>query len=122
MERKTVIAGLRAYKGIEDDVRQKIAYAGEVEDGETYLREAEDLRHIRREIIRCMNELPQLERDCIWRHYIHTEKWVWICRKYAYSERQIRNISNRGLERLGRAFEKQPAVAAFCAGARRGTL
>lgn len=117
MERKTVVAGLRAYKHIEDDIRQKLMFAREAEDDRQLLKEADELRNVRREIIRCLNDLPQLERDCIWRHYIQGERWVRICQKYAYSERQIRNISNRGLNRLGSAFSKRANIRRFCAAA-----
>ena len=114
MNRKTVIAGLRAYKRIEEDIRHKELFASEVEDGARYLAEAEKLRKVKREIIRCLNELPQLERDCIWSHYIKGDFWVRICQKYAYSERQIRNISNRGIDCLGKAFSRRPDVERFC--------
>lgn len=114
MDRKTVTAGLRAYKRIESDIKQKMLFAREAGEGGEFEREAEELRKIKREIIRCLNELPQLERDCVWSHYIKGERWVWICRKHAYSERQIRNISARGLDRLGEAFSQRQKVARFC--------
>ena len=114
MDRKTVIAGLRAYKRIEDDIKHKELFASEVEDGAQYLKEAEKLRRIKREIIRHLNDLPQMERDCIWSHYIKGEMWVRISQKYAYSERQVRNISNRGIDRLGKAFSRRSDLARFC--------
>ena len=114
MDRRMVIAGLKAYKGIETDIRHKELFASEVEDGAQYLKEAEKLRRVKREIIKCMNDLPQLERDCIWSHYIKGEMWVRISQKYAYSERQVRNISNRGIDRLGKAFSRRSDLARFC--------
>lgn len=114
MDRRTVIAGLKAYKRIEADIQHKELFAAEVEDGAQYLKEAEKLRKVKREIIKCMNDLPQLERDCIWSHYIKGEMWVRISQKYAYSERQIRNISNRGIDRLGKAFSRRSDVVQFC--------
>jgi DNA-directed RNA polymerase specialized sigma24 family protein len=114
MDRAMVKAGLRAYKGIDEDIGQKLGFAKEDEDGKQYVREAEELRRVKREIIRCLNELPQLERDCIWRHYVNGEMWVRICQKYAYSERQIRNISNRGLDRLGKAFSRRAILRRYC--------
>ena len=118
MDRKIVIAGLKAYKSIEEDAKQKELFAAEVEDGKQYLKEAEKLRKVKREMIRCMNDLPQLERDCVWSHYIKGEMWVRICQKYAYSERQIRNISNRGIDHLGRSFSRRPDVVRFCRAAK----
>lgn len=114
MKRKTVIAGLRAYRGIENDIRQKMLFAKESGEGGEYEREAEELCRIKRGIIRCLNDLPQMERDCLWSHYVKGEMWVRICQKHAYSERQIRNISARGLDRLGSAFSRQPELARFC--------
>ena len=113
MDRKIVIAGLKAYRGIEHEISRKMLFAQETND-ESYEREAETLRKIKQEIIRCLNDLPQLERDCLWEHYVRSELWVRICRKYAYSERQIRNISNRGLDRLGRAISERPELVQFC--------
>lgn len=114
MERKTVIAGLRAYKSVERDIKQKMIFAKEAEEGGEYEREADMLRRVKQGMIRCLNDLPQLERDCIWEHYVKGELWVRICQKHAYSERQIRNISNRGLNRLGKAFSSRPELARFC--------
>lgn len=114
MDRKTVIAGLRAYRSIESDIRQKMVFAQEAEEGGEYEKEAAVLRRVKQGMIRCLNDLPQLERDCIWEHYVRGQKWVWICQKHTYSERQIRNISNRGLDRLGKAFSKRPELARFC--------
>ena len=113
MNRKMVIAGLKAYKGIEHEISRKMLFAQETDDA-NYEREAEALRKIKQDIIRCLNDLPQLERDCLWEHYVKNELWVRICRKYAYSERQIRNISNRGLDRLGRAISERPDLMQFC--------
>lgn len=118
MDRKTVIAGLKAYKRIEDDIRHKELFASEVEDGAQYLKEAEKLRKVKREMIRCMNDLPQLERDCVWSHYIKGDMWVRISQKYAYSERQIRNISNRGIDHLGKSLSRRPDVVRFCRAAK----
>ncbi len=114
MERKTVIAGLRAYRGIENAINQKMVFAEETEERGKYEREASELRRVKSGILQCLNELPQMERDCLWRHYIKGEVWVRICQKYAYSERQIRNISNRGLIRLGIIFSGIPELVRFC--------
>ena len=114
MERKTVIAGLRAYRSIESDIRQKMLFAKEAGEGGEYEKEAAALGRVKRAMIRCLNDLPQLERDCLWEHYVKGELWVRICQKHAYSDRQIRNISNRGLDRLGKAFSKRPELARFC--------
>lgn len=122
MDRETVKAGLRGYRHIGEDIRQKQAFAEETGEKEQYEREIRELQAVRREMVRCLNELPTVERDCIWRHYVMGEMWVRICRKYAYSERQIRNISNRGLERLGKALKKSPAAARFCEREKRGFL
>lgn len=115
MERKTVIAGLRAYKDIENDIQQKMLFAKEAGEGGAYEKEAAMLRRVKLGMIQCLNDLPQLERECIWEHYVKGKLWVWICQKHAYSERQIRNISNRGLNRLGKAFSGRPELARFCA-------
>lgn len=114
MERKTVIAGLRAYRSIESDIRQKMLFAKEAGECGEYKKEAAALGRVKRAMIRCLNDLPQLERDCLWEHYVKGELWVRICQKHAYSERQIRNISNRGLDRLGKSFSKRPELARFC--------
>lgn len=114
MDRKTVIAGLRAYKYIDGNIKSKLLFAQESGEEEKYEREAAELRSVKRKILAGLNELPQLERDCVWRHYIHGERWVRISRKYAYSEKQIRNISGRGLDRLGKAFDQCGEVARFC--------
>ena len=114
MDRKTVIAGLRAYRSIEQGIKQKMLFAQEVEEGGKYEREADELRKVKQGIIQCLNDLKQMERDCIWEHYIRGTLWVWICQKHAYSEKQIRNISNRGLDRLGKAFSERPELVRFC--------
>lgn len=120
MDRLTVKAGLRAYKHIDEDIRQKLEFAKAAEDGKQYEREAEELRKVKREFIRCLNELPQLERDCIWRHYVNGEMWVRISTKYAYSERQIRNIAVRGLDRLGKGISRRAVLKRFFQGAKQG--
>ena len=122
MNRETAKGGLRAYRHIGEDIRQKQAFAEETGEKAQYEREAAELQTVKREMVRCLNKLPTLERDCIWRHYVLGEMWVRICRKYAYSERQIRNISNRGLDRLAAELKKSPAAARFCERAKRGFL
>lgn len=115
MERQTVIAGLKAYRGIEEAIQHKLMFAEEAGDGDQFRQEAEELRRVKKEIIQCLNELPPLEFKAVWYHYIRGEVWAWVSRKCAYSERQIRNISRKGLDRLSGAFEGSPEVAAFCA-------
>ena len=119
MDRKAVIAGLRAYRRIDDEIRRKILYANELDsgggsDGDPYRREANDLRTLKREIIRCLNELHGTGGEAILYHYVKGWAWVRVALKYAYSERQIREIAYRALDRLGQAFDASPAVADFC--------
>lgn len=115
MDRKTVVAGLKAYKGIEDDIKSKLRFAREIDkDRAKYKKEVEELRCVRRDMIRCLNDLPQLERECIWDHYIMGHVWLRISQKRNYSEKQIRNIANRGLERLGKSFSGLPRLVKFC--------
>lgn len=115
MDRKAVVAGLKAYKGIEDDIKSKLRFAREIDkDRAKYKKEAEELRCVRREMISCLNALPQLERECIWDHYIMGDIWVRISQKRNYSEKQVRNIANRGLKQLERLFAGQPRLVRFC--------
>lgn len=113
MDRKTAASVLRAYSGIDRDIKSKMLFAQESGDRSRYEREADDLRQVKRDIIAALNELPHLERNCLWDHYIKGELWVRISQKYAYSERQIRNIAGSGLDRLVKAFDKRPSVVKF---------
>ena len=114
-DRQTVRAALEAYRRIEEDIQNKLQFAKEAEEeAEKYASEAEELRTVKREIIRCLNGLPSAERNALYYHYIQGRTWAWVSVKCAYSERQIRNIANRGLDRLSRTFAEVPVMASFC--------
>lgn len=114
MKRKTVKAALTEWRGIEEEIRQKIQFAQETGE-ERYEREAAELRAAKREIISALNALPQKERNALWYHYIKGWTWTRVAAKCAYSDRQIRNISNKGLDRLAKAFRENGTMSAFCA-------
>ena len=113
-DRQAVKAVLTAYRGIEGDIQHKLQFAKEAaEEAEKYASEAEELRTVKREIIRCLNRLPSAERNALYYHYIKGRTWAWVSVKCAYSERQIRNIGNRGLDALSFIFAEVPAMASF---------
>lgn len=112
-DRRTVKAALKAYRQIEGDIAHKLQFAAETEDGERYRHEAAELRTVKTEIIRCLNGLPSTERNALYYHFIKGRTWAWVSARCAYSERQIRNISDRGIDRLVRAFSEAPAMASF---------
>ena len=114
MDRKTLIAGLKAYRDIEARIAQKRTFAQEAGDPAPYEREIETLRQVKRDMTCCVNALPEKEGASIWEHYIMGETWVRVARKHRYSERHIRNIAARGLEKLGPIVERYPAVVTFC--------
>lgn len=116
MDLSTIKAGLRSYKHIDEDIRQKLMFAEEVEaanGGQQYKAEAEELQRVKQEMIHTMNDLMTIERDCIWRHYVNGEMWVRIARRYNYSERQIRNIANVGLNHLGKLVSEREALQRY---------
>lgn len=113
MNRKTVTAGLKAIKSIDASIARKVAFACDLGMDE-YQDEAERLREIKREMLRCLNELPERGAEYIWRHYIKGEPWAMVCQRSGYSERQIRNIAARGLDTLAESFEAIPHVVRFC--------
>ena len=114
MKRKTVKAALTAYRGIEDEIRQKLQFAQETGE-EQYEREAAELRTAKLEIIGALNALPQKERNALWYHYIKGWTWTRVAAKCAYSDRQIRNIANKGLDRLAEAFRENETLSDFAA-------
>lgn len=116
MDLSTIKAGLRSYKHIDEDIRQKLMFAEEIEavnDGQQYKAEAEELQRVKREMIHTVNELRAIERDCLWRHYVNGEMWARIARRYSYSDRQIRNIANMGLKHLEKLVEKRAVLRRY---------
>ena len=113
MKRKTVKAALTAYRGIEDEIRQKLQFAQETGEKQ-YEREAAELRTAKLEIIGALNALPQKERNALWYHYVKGWTWTRVAAKCAYSDRQIRNIANKGLDRLAKALSKSREASDFC--------
>ena len=118
MTRETVKAALLAYRDIEETIQQKIVFADESKsdaDAEKYRQEAANLRTVKREIIACINQLPDRQRSAIYYHFIRGRTWVWTSVKCAYSERQIRNIGSQGLDQLAIAFSDNLTLSDFCA-------
>lgn len=86
--------------------------------------EAEELEKFQREV---QSEIHRLRRydgsahpgECvaqfsiIFARYIEEKSWVQVEREVHYSERQARTIHNRGLDRLGRAFDCNPEIQKF---------
>ena len=114
MDRKTLVAGLKACGRIERRIEQKRAFARETGDPEPYEREIESLRRIKRDMTRCVSGLPELECAAVWEHFVTGDSWKRVARRHSYSERQMRNIGARGLGKLGAAFDRLPDIAAFC--------
>lgn len=119
MDRDTVRAGLRAYRLIEEDIESRMELAEDDGDSERCFAEVERLRLIRRRLTECLEELPTLERELIRHHYIERVGWVRLARKYGYTERHVRNIAGRGLDRLSVEVAKDPLVMEFCGRARK---
>lgn len=80
---------------------------------------AAELRAVKQEFTEAMEDLPTLERELIRRHYIEREGWVCLARKYAYTERHVRNIAGWGLDRLGQTIQKSSRLTEFCTRAER---
>lgn len=115
MNRNTVKLALKCFRGIEGEVRQKLIFFHETGD-EQYQREAEVLRCVKREIVAQLNRLSAVQRSAVWGHYVKGDSWVRVAIKCDYSERQIRNIANDGLDRLADAFSRSGLLAVFCDG------
>lgn len=113
MPQKAVKCALRAFRQIDTDIAAKEEFS-KTEGGSRYAKEAAELKSVKKAIIAALNELPPLERDCIWQHYIRGDSWVRISRKHAYSERQLRNITNRGLQILGKTLLRNEKTRSFC--------
>ena len=114
MDRKTLVSGLKACGSIERRIAQKRALARESGEFERYEREIEALSGIRRDMTRCIGDLSELECAAVWEHFVTGDTWERVAMRHYYSERQMRNIGARGLGKLGAAFDRLPAIAAFC--------
>ncbi|MCD7919472.1 MAG: hypothetical protein LUG45_05265 [Clostridiales bacterium] len=65
------------------------------------------LQRTRRLVEADLDGLPYVQKDAIRAHYLQGEKWERVRQKHHYSEKQIRNIANAGLQRLGAVMETQ---------------
>lgn len=114
MDRKTVKLALKSFRSIESEVKQKLAFFHETGE-EQYREQAEQLRIVKKEIVFQLNRLPQDRRSAVWSHYVKGDSWVRVSIKYGYSERQLRNIANDGLDRLAKDFSSVKLLTDFCA-------
>lgn len=115
MDRDTVRAGLRAYRLIGEEIASREELAEYGGDSARARLEIESLQSVRRKITECLEELPTLERELIRRHYIDRVGWVCLARKYAYTERHVRNIAGWGLDHLGTEVQKDPLLTEYFA-------
>ena len=76
-------------------------------------RENRKLETIKPEILKECGRLPYHQKEIIFAFYIKGYKWERISSQLHYSPRQCRNIRNRALERLGKYFSENPAIANF---------
>lgn len=88
-----------------DNKHAKISRAGGEAIGNCRMKISE-LLELRRNVVTALSRLPYTQKDVIWRHYIKGEQWEQIARRHYYSDRQIRNINNQGLDALGREMDK----------------
>lgn len=114
MKRKTVREILTYCRWIEDAIRDYLRLTDETGDGQ-YAIFAAQLRAVKLDVISAMNALKQAERNALYYHYIRGQTWVWTANKCNYSERQIRNIANKGIDRLAKAFRENETLSDFAA-------
>lgn len=116
MNRGAVAEGLRRYRTIAGEIeflRASAAEAAGTPEEKSYVQKAEELQAAKLQILRCLNDLPYLERDILWRHFIKGEYWVRIAQEHHYSERQARNIGAAALDDMGKLLDSCPEAAAF---------
>lgn len=110
MTRDDVIWLLRFYGRIDREIRGARELRLSRDEQERYERE---LTAAKGEISRALLELPYKERDAVFSHYALGRKWSQIRCRHNYSDKQIRNISNRGLLALGKRLEDSEPVRQF---------
>lgn len=71
------------------------------------------LRQIQEDVSRAINDLPHTEKDAVWSHYVKGQTWAVVRRRHCYSEKQIRNKANNGLQQIGKALETSSAVRTY---------
>jgi DNA-directed RNA polymerase specialized sigma24 family protein len=123
MDKAALKAGLRAYKDIDEEIAYKRLFCEQLTDADEIAacqKQAAETQKAKEQIIKAINHLPTIEKDCIYRHYIKGELWVSISMRHNYQDRQIRQIAYRGLDRLIAEVETCPEAAAFCEKARMG--
>lgn len=57
-----------------------------------------------------INSLPSVEKNIVYDFHVKGLQWVQISLSVNYSERQCRNICNRGLDNLGKQFSKNALI------------
>ena len=114
MTRAAVEEGLRWYRTIDKEITLAIEFSNEDRDRcEEHRKRADELREAKSQILDCLNELPYMQRDIIWRHYIKGEFWLRIAQDHHYSERQMRSYGAAALDAIGELLEKRPCAASF---------
>lgn len=103
MEKQEIIQMLRVFRTSGDEIRMQ-RRAGSEADGNCRMKISE-LLELRRNVIAALSRLPYTQKDVIWRHYVKGEQWEQIARRHYCSDRQIRNINNKGLDALGRELD-----------------
>ncbi len=114
MTRAAVEEGLQGYRNIDKEIRLNTEMSQEDrERAGLYEERDRELRAAKGQILDCLNELPYLQRDIIWRHYIKGEFWIRIAQDHHYSERQIRSHGAAALDAMGELLEKRQEAAGF---------
>lgn len=104
MERDSVVRLLRLYRDVDEDIR----FDREVRHIEPTVPE-----NTKRDVETALAALPGSLRSVIWDRYVAGCKWEKIRRKFYYSDRQIRALSNQGLDKMGELLEESEAAKEF---------
>ncbi|MCD8052231.1 MAG: hypothetical protein LUE89_11245 [Clostridiales bacterium] len=71
------------------------------------------LERVQQDVSSGLNQLEYVEMDAIWGRYVKSQSMEVVRRRHCYSERQMRNIVNRALKKLGETLETSEAVRCY---------